>query len=702
MPTPSFTLKSLTLRAFRSVVEEQTLALPQTGMHLIVGPSGAGKTTLGEGIAFALGYSSISATALQSWDWLTKDALRAVLEVELPGRGFMRITRGKGASLLLPGEEKPRTSAAAVKEGVAQTLGIDPDFLKVLCYRGQKTPGLFLSMTDSGKKQFLTQLLGLEKFEQAAERSLASISALDAECVRAATRYEALLQAVGPPPAYAGLKSVVAQQVQLGEVEAEQKKLVAVIEETKALDYELSQKSAAQAEAVKDEWFPKQVAAENAVRAVPPVDTKALENELAAARSTAQTLAVSHRDAAALVEKELNVTRDLYAGLKAIADKKAGAVSRLMQAEASRDQMAADQCFTCMRPWKDDPNKAAAMARCEADIAAQQKVVSDADLAALQLPMMEKSGQDLKAKLAEMRSVDPVPALLKSDIDRLVGSIASAKADRETKVALAKAEHQRISAAAQRAIDAVSRMTPEEEQVRRTLSELQVALASLNSRIALLKQTISSIQRENEQTNVYYHAEVDRHKAREAQAEKAKLDAQTALAAKNTEQDFLAMVRGFLSYIFDETLSRIADATNARLALIPNVSNVTLRFASERETGTGKLRQEITAVCEKNGHVIPIRDGISGGMFTAVELAVDLSLADVIADRTGVYPGWLVLDEAFEGLDDPCKAACFDMLKAISVDRAVFVVDHTESMKELFDSRIAINSDGERATIVLL
>jgi DNA repair exonuclease SbcCD ATPase subunit len=191
-----------------------------------------------------------------------------------------------------------------------------------------------------------------------------------------------------------------------------------------------------------------------------------------------------------------------------------------------------------------------------------------------------------------------------------------------------------------------------------------------------------------------------RYEAAKAAVEKAAAEHRTALTAREQEQDFLSMVRGFLSYIFDETLARIADATNARLALIPNVSNVTLRFASERETGTGKLRQEITAVCEKNGH-IPIRDGISGGMGTAVELAVDLSLADVIADRTGVYPGWLVLDEAFEGLDDPCKAACFDMLKTISADRAVFVVDHTESMKELFDSRIAVNFDGERSTIVL-
>jgi DNA repair exonuclease SbcCD ATPase subunit len=700
MPTPSFTLTSLTLRAFRSVVDEQTIVLPKQGMHLITGPSGAGKTTLGEGIAFALGYSSISATALQSWDWLTKENLRAVLEVELPGRGFMRVTRGKGASVLMPGEEKPRTSAKGVQEGIIQALGIEPDFLKVLTYRGQKTPGLFLSMTDSGKKQFLTQLLGLGKFETAVEKSLANIGALEAQCNSMQVRYKTLEEAVGARPSYAEPKSLTALHQQVALIADERQKLIDVIEETKALDYQLSQQSAAQAERVKDEWFPKQVAAENAVRAIPPVDTKALENELAAARDTATSMGVTLRTEIAQAEKEVNATRDLYAALKVVADKKVEAERRLADLQRDYDALLAEKCFTCLRPWQAD-DAALTIRSVEAKATAQRKVIADAELAAAQMPALETAGKTLKEFLTTLRARDPVPAELKANIDRLVGAIASAKAERETKVANARAEHQRIAAAAARAIDAVTRMTPEEEQVRRTLSDLNAALAQVNAKLAAAKQDISFTERENEQADRFYKVECDRHDERMRCAEKAKKDCEAALAARNTEQDFLGMVRGFLSYIFDETLSRIADATNARLALIPNVSNVTLRFASERETGTGKLRQEITAVCEKNGHVIPIKDGISGGMYTAVELAVDLSLADVIAERTGVYPGWLILDEAFEGLDDPCKAACFDMLKAISVDRAVFVVDHTESMKELFDSRIAVNFDGERSTIVL-
>jgi DNA repair exonuclease SbcCD ATPase subunit len=700
MATPSFILKSLTLRAFRSVVEEQTLTLPQSGMHLIVGKSGAGKTTIGEGIAFALGYSSISATALQSWDWLTKEPLRAVLEVELPGRGFMRITRGKGASLLMPGEEKPRTSAKAVQEGIVQGLGIDPDFLKVLTYRGQKTPGLFLSMTDSAKKQFLTQLLGLEKFEQAVEKSLANIGALEAQCNTMTTRYETLEQAVGAHPVYIGPKSLDTLHQHFLIVEGEQEKLLKVVAETKALDLELTKQQAETVEAVKAEWEPKVAEARRLTLSIPPVDTAALDALLQGYRNAATTLVGEHRLTCTAVEKELNLARDTYASLKAVADRRVDHEKRLAEEEAHLKKLLEKKCFTCLRVWNEgDSEFAQATERVRAEVEKISKAVTYCHEASAQLPALEKMGLELKTKLTNMRLVDPVPADLKASVEQAVGSIASAKSDREAKVSKANAEYHRILGDSNRAIDSVSRMTAQEEQVRSTLNELNNALTQANANVNSARQGIAFAERENERTETFYREQCQQHAARKATAEKAKKDAETSLAAKNIEQDFLAMVRGFLSYIFDETLSRIADATNARLALIPNVSSVTLRFASERETGTGKLRQEITAVCERDGHMIPIRDGVSGGMFSAIELAVDLSLADVIAERTGVYPGWLILDEAFEGLDDPCKAAVFDMLKAISVDRAVFVVDHAESMKELFDSRIRVDFDGARSTI---
>jgi len=699
MPTPSFSLKSLTLRAFRSIVDEQTIQLPQTGMNLIVGSSGSGKTTLGEGIAFALGYSNISAVALQSWEWLTEEHLKAVLEVET-AKGLLRITRGKGANVLMPGEEKPRTSAKAVAEGVERALGINPEFLKALVYRGQKSPGLFLGMTDSGKKSFLTQLLGLDRFEKVTEKSQAAISALQAEAERAKIRHQTLLTTVpGEVPLSSfHVHDISAWESKVAVVVNEYVQMTLLLEETKALDLGLTTKQARVVEAVKAEWRPKVVAAEVAVQSVPKVDATRQELELSSLRSDMTAMSLKHRVEVVALEKEAESAKQLLYAMNTLANKRSEAEMKLSRDEKRLLSLQDKKCFTCQQTWL-DISLTNAVAQCKTDIESHQKVVSEAVQAAERVIGLAEKTANLQKQVTALRAVDHVPPEVRAEVEHLVGLIASAKSQREVAVANAKAEFHRITSEADRAVAAASRMTPEEEQVRRTLSDLQSALSSLSSKVATAKQAVVSATRENEMSLKQFNEDALRREASLTTVAKAAKELAAAERALGTEQDFLAMVRGFLSYLFDETLARIADATNARLALIPNVSNITLRFDSERETGTGKLRQEIVAVCEKGGHVIPIKDGISGGMFSVVELAVDLSLADVIAERTGVFAGWLILDECFEGLDSEAKVATFDMLKATSQDRAIFVIDHASEMKEMFDSRIVASFDGERSTI---
>jgi DNA repair exonuclease SbcCD ATPase subunit len=116
------------------------------------------------------------------------------------------------------------------------------------------------------------------------------------------------------------------------------------------------------------------------------------------------------------------------------------------------------------------------------------------------------------------------------------------------------------------------------------------------------------------------------------------------------EEDFWALLKSFLNLVFDETLQCVAARANELLVGVPNVAGLTLDFTSERETKSGTVRQEIKLVVRKDGHEIPFRSGCSGGQQAVIELAVDLALAEVIAERTSVYPGWLVLDEPFDGL----------------------------------------------------
>jgi DNA repair exonuclease SbcCD ATPase subunit len=702
VPSPSFYLKSLTLRSFRSVVDEQTIPLPSHGMHLLLGSSGAGKTTIGEGIAFALGYSNFSATDLQSWDWLTDQPLKDTLELETL-RGTLRVTRGKGASILLPGEEKARTSAKAVKEGLVQALGLDPEaYLAPLTYRPQKRPGLFLDMKDSEKKAFLTKLLGLDAFEQAVERSLATISSLSAEVDRCKVQHQTLMSTVPALPPEPALIDDTPLVSKVAEAEMEYGKLRSMVEQTKSLDFELSQRQARKLEEVKQQWQPILQKVYDALQSVPAPDVGQLEHELNELGLHALMLKREHEAKVAEANSKLSAAVSSQVTATSMAARRAEVERKLKQLTESHNQLTSGQCYVCKRAWTDDPHKTAAIAGSVAAISEQEMLLGHVTAAEQVAGPLAEQVSSLQKVVSDLRGVDPIPTSLREKERQLVGTIASVKSERDARVANANADFHRVRGEAEKAIATASTMTVEEEQVRQTLGSLQNALTTADYQVRQAKSNLNNARAMNDATQKQYAVMRAQH---EAAADRILLAVDNMKAAEDKlaqEQDFLGMLRGFLAYIFDETLARIADSTNARLALIPNVADITIRFASERETGTGKLRQEITAVCEKNGHVVPLRAGISGGMYTAVELAVDLSLADVIAERTGVYPGWLILDEAFEGLDTPCKAACFDMLKDISKDRAVFVVDHTNEFQELFDSKIRVDFDGGKSTVVLL
>lgn len=701
MAQPSFSLKSLTLRSFRSVVDEQTIPLPTSGMYLLVGTSGAGKTTLAEGIAFALGYSNYNATDLQTWDWLTKEPLKVALELDTPS-GALKVTRGKNASISMPGEDKPRTSAKAVKEGLVKALGIDPErFLAPLTYRSQKTPGLFLSMVDSEKKLFLTQLLGLDAFERVIEKSVTTISTLTSAAERAQVKHHTLSTSAPVPPALPQLIDLSATRTALTEAEAAAERLRIAVEEVKIADLALVTKQASVVAAVKAEWEPKLHAARQAYNSVPAADTTQYEVELRANRTEQEELLRGHRAELAAVEKDHAAMKQEQTQYLGIVARSSGAQARLTQAEADHDQISASTCFTCGREWPDDPNKVAALAKCESVIKELKENILQAVLATRELAYLSCRLDDCEKVLATIKAENPIPQALKDREQQLIGLIASAKSDQSAQIAELKAQYHKLSREFDRALVAASAMTPEEEQVRRMLGDLKNEWTASQHKVVSIKQSITAYERQNELLSSQYQqalAAVARHEGLVKEAAAAASQAEVEVAE---EKDFLGMARGFLNYIFDETLARIADATNARLAMIPNVAGITLRFTSERETASGKLRQEIVPVCEKNGHTIPLKAGVSGGMYSTIELAVDLSLADVIAERTGVLPGWLLLDEAFEGLNGPSKAACFDMLKAISADRAVFVVDHACEMQELFDARIRVEFDGTRTRVVL-
>jgi DNA repair exonuclease SbcCD ATPase subunit len=206
MGSPTIRLHRLGLKAFRSYVDKQELVLPQSGLHLIDAPSGHGKSGLAEGIAFALDYSQFPATEHQSWAWLTEEPMEVELDF-LVGANEASIRRGKKPSLKL-GDQKPLTAASAIAKRLPEVLGIKPEMLQALTYRPQRQRGLLLSMGDTEKKVFLTELLHLGATEAEVERTQKTIGTLEKDiAVQRALAVQAA-QAVPAAPAAAALEDL--------------------------------------------------------------------------------------------------------------------------------------------------------------------------------------------------------------------------------------------------------------------------------------------------------------------------------------------------------------------------------------------------------------------------------------------------------------------------------------------------------------
>jgi DNA repair exonuclease SbcCD ATPase subunit len=154
-----------------------------------------------------------------------------------------------------------------------------------------------------------------------------------------------------------------------------------------------------------------------------------------------------------------------------------------------------------------------------------------------------------------------------------------------------------------------------------------------------------------------------------------------------------------LGVIFDDVLAEITTATNNVLERVANVSHLTFQFDSTKETKTGNITQRIIPVIYSHGRKVSFNAGISGGMQTSVELAVDLAVAEVVGRRRGTYPGFLILDEPFEGLGGTSKEAALEMLRVYASDRLLLVVDHSSEIGASFSQVIEIVQEDGRSKI---
>ena len=627
-------LRKLRLQNFRSFYGDSVIEFPANGLLLIRGgskdhgdSSGSGKSSIMLAIAYALGICPLPATVLKSW------GAEEDMEVELTldtDEGTVILRRGsRGHSY-----ENDRATASGknVMPHIEELTGLKADVLAAITYRIQNTRGVFLSMTDVEKKEFLTGLLNLGVIEAALERSeteLAAMKPILAEQEHAAdstVTQIGMLKALELPPEPPALAFT---DQEYRDLETEEMGLAAIVETPRA------------------KW-------------TPSADLKRLEQATEVLKTKLVSLRNADKDRRLSIEA---LQRSAY-GLKEC-------LARVDQQLADNEKRLAaikpGLCPTCLQGWNNTEVYRSSLVKAVAQIQEEREgiITSIQELPPLSMPSDTKLLYHLKTRFetnpeiaqweAKAAEVAAQYAGLAAKEQLLYQNLGKSSADRLREVR----KHLEGCRQARRSHDFAMRRR--EDWVRNHNGEI----AGLEGKLFAIQESIGRwVQK------------------------------------INAEQDWQALMgrKGFLGVIFDDVLAEIREEVNTQLARLANVSSVTLDFVSETLTKTGTAKKAIQPVFYVNGNETRF-ESLSGGQQTSVELVVDLALMVVVQRRTSTLPGFLLLDEAFNGQGTVTKEAALEVLRQYAGDKLIVVVDHTSETKEFFSQVIEVVNEGGRSSI---
>lgn len=671
-------------------MEEAYVDFPKQGLVLLRGnntqtgeSSGTGKSNVNLAIAYALDFpGQLPATELQSW--LTDEPMQVILTLETP-QGELVISRGKKNSLKFG--DKTITGARAISEKLREILGQPPEVLSALTYRAQRKGGLFLSKTDSEKKEFLSQLLGLELFETSIEASEEEIKTLTKQfpALEVEVQYRlATLETEKKKAVEITFESEVEFQPVLNQAQRrldDARQSLAEAKQTQPTWSDLRQQMDAQSARLATCMEQKR---EISLRTMPKSELIALRDEIAKRIRNLLDDDTRRRrkldDKANIARRHLSDTRNRLATLPFLEKTLAETQTKVASIQSAL-------CPTCGQKW---PEHKAGDLSTHLEEVSRTKTTIDAIKhgAPLYVVQLETEIQAL-SKFEADENIEKLSILEK----RFIADISSeeAKFQAEKSKALEDLsskilEHERIYYSLEQTLQ------NHQTAARELVASRERAVVELTSLIAQTQNKIDTIRLNNEWKNKELAAIVDRREEAERRWQES-LDKLTATSKLFTEEkDYVAMVGrdGFLGLIFDEILQEISEEANTRLGRLANVSHVTIRFRTETVQQKGTIKKAIVPLVNVGGHEGKLEAALSGGMEASVHQIVDLAVMAVIQRRSGCMPGWFSMDESGEGQGLVTKESALEVLRTYAQEKLILVIDHSTEIKETFSNFIDI------------
>lgn len=707
MASKAIRLKHIEIQNFKSF-HKASYSFPECGLVSLEadnkdtgGSSGAGKSTFLNAIAYALGYCEFPASTLKGWG--SDDDMKVVLTLSTP-EGDVEIS--KGAKNYIKVGTTTVTGAKSIEETLQKIVGLDSDTLKALVYRRQKSSGLFLTMDDNEKKDFLGRVLNLDQYEGALEKAKASVSRANT----AVATTESIISSHGEvsKPSEPFIPELALDEVR-GEIELHKKSAEEMADKETVINSQITDAVTqynAKCEALDSEYAPKIKHLQSELDtylqsySFTPDSTELTACEgriekvkarLAKVTKELEDAKKAHQDTVKAKSGEIAKLTHLASGFKPLQ-------VQLDQLKDNKAKLEESVCYTCERDGFFNP---VAKQKLDDKILEVEGSIQMCVDATIQLPISQK----------ELDSLQPPST---SMYDAMTNALAVEQAKKKsiqdsllTQQKDAKRQHELGATDMKNKLDAL------DNEFSRKKSDAYSKHSSFTDKLRESKRAFSDERSEHKRREIeadyklkklfadyeiakkQYSMDLDRYE--KFQQLKDKLDSDKKVLSTHTA--LADMLKGFTGSIFEEILDEISDEANGILGTIPNVAHCSIKFNTEHVTQKGTSKQRITPVVSVGGNSGPIKSVCSGGMESSIELAVDIAVASVIARRTGASPQWIVLDEAFDGLDSVAKEACLEMLQKHANDKLVMVVSHVSDFREFFANSINIEYKEGKSTV---
>lgn len=677
-------LKELRLSGIGRFVDEQIINFESLGNLIQVdgqnentgGSSGAGKSTIFNALDYLFGINNTPNTILKSR--LTDDGINVQGTFDFDGKPLI-ITRGKKLKIDIDGEIVVGSSKIA-EEKLDEILAIPRELFRPMLHKRQKEGGFFLKMTPKDINDFLTNCLGLSDFKAKIEVVENKIKELNEKKLRASGNVESTsaalkatqdaVLALGPGPTKDVSQATILELKEKMEKSTKEWALLSAQHKLESETLELQRPNISSSHFNRDtlEILEKECA--DLERNINSINFTEKE------RQNKAKLEFSRLDA-----QIAKCTNSISKG--DLATKKAAEIAEQIK------MIRTGSCYTCNQPWHNTGKEEQLLK----ELSVYKQEIQGSIIAKQELSELSRKAEELIPNMdARDTAAEILPFARKLyDLNaQLLIERQKEKEHQNTETAKNRKEQSRY-------IDLQARL--KEKHFR----ESEVVKGQLEIDCRAFESAVNRFKAYEDSRNRHENSLSSLRAQERSYSQKHDtflLELHSIANELVVAEELKRAMKSYLSCSFDDALETISENATRLIRNIPNMANATIQLEGVRTTQDGKIKEEVNAVIHMDGEEnVDIRS-LCGGERTSTDLAIDLSVIELIESRANKGIDIFVLDEPFVGLDTVCIEMALEVLKNSNLSKKLIIVDHNPEVKQMVESRLVVVRSGATSKIM--